>query len=372
MISLFKSLSTPTMANEQYQKGKKKLSYSKTQIKRAGENIRKSIDIEESVEIIRNFRAAHLYPLMVIKNLVWRHAKNHSPHAIIARRLKRLPTIIDKLSRKTLDGKSENSIAITRMQDIGGCRVIVENKDELLKLNNALNESKTLHKIKKINDYTAQKKKTGYRGIHRVYQCYGNKDIHDWKGFLIEVQLRTKLQHLWATTIEVVDLCEGKTLKTNPFTADKDWMEFFQVMSDFLANDDGFIMLDNREKLNLKKRLIYLNDKLTAIDKLLSFNKVFSNKELMKSHSNHRFVVLAIDKNKKTVLCFFFKESEKKHALTMYSEMEDNEIYNGLFVEIDDIKNLQKAYPNYLIDTTFFVEKYKYYTTSTYWVNPKR
>ncbi|MEX9782295.1 RelA/SpoT domain-containing protein [Providencia manganoxydans] len=352
------------MANEQYEKGKIKLSYSKKQVKRAGDNIRKNIETANSVDIIRNFRAAHLYPLMIIKNLVWKHAKKKAPTAIIARRLKRLPTIIDKLSRATLNGKQDNSISIVRMQDIGGCRVIVENREQLISLNNSLNNSRTVHSIKKINDYTVHKKATGYRGIHRVYQCYGNEEYHDWKGFLIEVQLRTKLQHLWATTIEVVDLCEGKSLKTNPFNADKDWIEFFQIMSDFLADDDGFCYLDRTTKEEHKKRILELDKKLTATDKLLSFNRVFSDDNLKKEYVKHRYVVLSIDMMTTTVACTFF--TNKESALNVYSQIEDETRYNGLFVEIDDIKNLQKAYPNYIIDTSFFVRKFEYYTSRLY------
>ncbi|MDE9591201.1 (p)ppGpp synthetase, partial [Xenorhabdus bovienii] len=82
--------------------------------------------------------------------------------------------------------------------------------------NELLNDSRTIHKTIRIKDYTVDKKTTGYRGIHRIYKCYDGKDQHPWKGFLIEVQLRTKLQHIWATTVEIVDLCEGNTLKTNP------------------------------------------------------------------------------------------------------------------------------------------------------------
>lgn len=362
LLVKFNFVSMKNMANEQYEKGKIKLSYSKKQVKKAGDCIRKNIDVPGSIEIIRNFRAAHLYPLMIIKNLIWKHARKKAPNAIIARRLKRLPTIIDKLSRKTLDGKHDNSISLVRMQDIGGCRVIVDNREQLISLNNSLNNSRTVHKIKKINDYTVNKKATGYRGIHRVYQCYGNKEYHDWQGFLIEVQLRTKLQHLWATTIEVVDLCEGRSLKTNPFNADKDWIEFFQIMSDFFASDDGFIFLDKEEKENHKKRLIELDKKLTAVDKLLSFNAVFSNKNLMKEHEKHKYVVLAIDIERNTVACSFF--TEKEEALDIYSQLEDEAKFNGLFVEIDDIKNLQKAYPNYLIDTSYFVSRYNYYISS--------
>lgn len=365
----FEFMSTPTMANEQYEKGKIKLSYTKNQIKRAGENIRKNENIEESIKIIRNFRAAHLYPLTIIKNLLWKHAQKIKPDPIIARRLKRLPTIIDKLTRKTLDGVNNNSISIVRMQDIGGCRIIFENKDLLLKFNQSLNNSRTVHKTKVINDYILNSKKTGYRGIHRIYHCYSNLQQHDWKGFLVEVQLRTKLQHLWATTVEIVDLCEGKALKTNPFSSDIEWVEFFQIMSDFLANDDGFLFLKSEQMKSMKTRLEFLNFRLKAIDKLLSFNTVFSNTNLIKDYNKNQYIVLAIDNFKKRIYCSSY--SKKFDALAVYSKIEDEKEHIGLFVEIDDIKNLQNAYPNYLIDTRLFVEKFYQYTTTNYWVNPK-
>ena len=64
------------MANEQYQNGKKVLPHSKNQVKKAGEAIRKNEgDIAAAIEIIRDYRAAHLYPLTIIKNLVWKHSK---------------------------------------------------------------------------------------------------------------------------------------------------------------------------------------------------------------------------------------------------------------------------------------------------------
>lgn len=360
------------MANEQYEKGKIKLGYSKKQIKKAGESIRKRQPNNDAVLIIQNYRAAHLYPLTIIKNLVWKHIQKTSIQAVIARRLKRLPTIIDKLSRQTLDGFNANSICITRMQDIGGCRVIVDNRSDLLRINESLNLSRTVHSTIRMMDYTIIAKGTGYRGIHRVYKCYDKKDSHDWKGFYIELQLRTKLQHLWATTVEVVDLCEGRTLKTNPFNADPDWIEFFKVMSDFFANDDGFISLSNIEKEKRKRLLLSLNRKLCATDKLNSFNQIFSNNDLVNAHADHRYAIIAIDLNSKETYYKFYRGKDKSAAIELYSDIEKNEKYNGLFVEMDDVRQLKYAYPNYLIDTSTFLDKFDVYVTSNYWVNPSR
>lgn len=353
------------MANAQYEKGKIALAHSKNQVKKAGECIRKNQgDIENSIAIIQQYRAAHLYPLTIVKNLVWKHSQKINKNAIIARRLKRLPTIIDKLRRKTLDGVTPNSIAVTRMSDIGGCRVIVDNRKELLSLNASLEKSRTTH-TSKTRDYISQPKPTGYRGIHRIYTCYDKEEAHQWKGFDIEVQLRTKLQHLWATTVEVVDLCEGKALKTNPFESNKSWIDFFKIMSEFIADEEGFISIPPQDKNVMKSRLISFDNKLNAIDKLRSFNRLFSDKNLDLPNRKGGFIIIALKDAK--VYYQTFSPREKHLAVEAYSFVEKDEAANGLFVEMDDLKKLSTAYPNYLIDTRSFIDKFDLYTRSNYW-----
>ncbi|MCS6233533.1 GTP pyrophosphokinase, partial [Shewanella baltica] len=122
------------MANGQYEDQKRPLTISKKQIEKAARSIRHGVDGAERIEAIekiQSFREFHLYPLMLMKNHLIRTAKKVSPKVIVARRLKRLPTIINKLERETLDGKTANAIKLTRMQDIAGCRAIVKNKAEL-------------------------------------------------------------------------------------------------------------------------------------------------------------------------------------------------------------------------------------------------
>lgn len=348
------------MANAQYEKGKIVLEYSNNQVKKAGECIRKENgDIDKAIEIIQQYRAAHLYPLMIIKNLVWKHAQKINKNALIARRLKRLPTIIDKLRRKTLDGVTPNTIAVTRMSDIGGCRVIVEDRMQLLLLDSSLDKSRTTHKTK-VKDYIKSPKETGYRGIHRIYTCYDKNESHQWKGFDIEVQLRTKLQHLWATTVEVVDLCEGRSLKTNPFESNPSWIEFFKLMSDLIADEEGFTPLSKPEIIKTKEKLIEINKRINAIEKLYSFNIVFSKKKHEVITGKNGYVIIIIEYG---LISFrAFSKNQKKLAIKAYSEIESIPEVNCLFVEMDDLRKLSHAYPNYLIDTSFFIEKFKLYT----------
>ncbi|MEL8169988.1 GTP pyrophosphokinase, partial [Escherichia coli] len=97
------------MGNEVYQSQKCKLKYSKSQIDRAAQLIRHGCSDEErqqSIEMIQNFRELHLYPLMLMKNHLARAAAkvDKDKKILVARRLKRLSTIIDKLERPSLDG----------------------------------------------------------------------------------------------------------------------------------------------------------------------------------------------------------------------------------------------------------------------------
>jgi len=166
------------MTSKAYENQKRILGYSKKRVDKAGRDIRHGCDDDvrnESIRIIQNFRAVHLYPLMLIKNHLTRAVKKESKKAIVARRLKRLPTIIDKLERPTLDGKKDNAIKLTRMQDIGGCRAIVPNLNQLNSLHDRLDSSNSVHKIIKTDNYLTPKE-SGYGGIHLVYSCFDESE----------------------------------------------------------------------------------------------------------------------------------------------------------------------------------------------------
>lgn len=348
------------MVNEQYEKTKQHLTFSKKQVEKAGRNIRKQEgDFEHSISVIQNYRAAHLYPLQIIKNLIWKHVKklNLLDTATIVRRLKRLPTIINKLQRQSLDGQSENAINLKRMHDIGGCRVIVETLTDLKALNLSLDNSKTIHSVK-VYDYVEHPKKTGYRGIHRVYKSYDKSVEHKWKGFQIEVQLRTRLQHLWATTVEIVDIIEKETLKTNPQAADSTWKRLFYIMGEFLAVKDGSWVISEQDAAGYKQELAELNIKLSAYYKLDAFNRAFKLEEIKSQSVTSGFTLLIYNNEKQTGNALIYSQNRKDAALKKYAELEKDEIYNVLLVAGRDLKSIEKAYPNYINDTSEFLEEF--------------
>lgn len=99
--------------------------YSKKQIDKAGRTIAEifinpdenipSSEINQAIDILNNWRSSHAYPLEIITN----NLRRNNPTAIVVQRLKRLDSILWKIKRFP-------SMSLYRMQDLGGCRVIVD------------------------------------------------------------------------------------------------------------------------------------------------------------------------------------------------------------------------------------------------------
>nr|WP_279611692.1 hypothetical protein [Ruthenibacterium lactatiformans] len=91
-------------------------------------------------------------------------AASHSD-IIVAERLKRLDSIVNKLKR-------EPSMSLWTMQDLGGCRFIVSSIDDIYKYANEYENSRKRHILKSQYDYVQQPKASGYRSLHRVYEYH--------------------------------------------------------------------------------------------------------------------------------------------------------------------------------------------------------
>jgi len=100
---------------------------------------------------------------------------------------------------------------LSRMQDIGGVRAVVNSIKEVRALQSEYQDTKRFtHKLARENDYILDPKTDGYRGVHLVYK-YNNTLARNglaaqYKGLAIELQIRTKLQHTWATAVETMGL----------------------------------------------------------------------------------------------------------------------------------------------------------------------
>lgn len=360
------------MASKAYQNQKRTLKYSKSRVNKAGREIRLGCSgetREEEIEIIQNYRETHLYPLMLIKNHIFQWSRKVDKKSIVARRLKRLPTILDKLERPTLDGKSANAIQLTRMHDIGGCRAIVANLSNLKELHKALTKSKSIHKIIKTYDYLSPKD-SGYSGIHIIYSCFNeSEEKNEWSKTKIEVQLRTELQHAWATSLEIIDTLENINLKTS-LTGHEDLREFFKLSGQLVAHEEKACELSDTEKTKIRKRLKELENQLTIIAKLGKYNlaiqMVTSTQKLPRRVQKHQglfLVNMSVPKKVKgkknemniSVELTGFSPKDTEMALSELAKSEgDKNIMISVLISAGDARSLKKAYPNYFGSTQVF------------------
>ena len=183
---------------------------------------------QKALPVVNNWRACHGYPLNILQTNLRRAARRFEPTPLIAQRTKRLYSISLKLSRQP-------SMKLSQMQDIGGCRAVMNNVEAVRKLDNFYRSgSEMKHILASRDDYITTPKPTGYRGIHRVYRYNSDKRVGEkWNDLKIEMQLRSQYQHAWATAVETVGTFLGQALKSS--TGPDEWLRFFALMSSVIA-----------------------------------------------------------------------------------------------------------------------------------------
>lgn len=208
-------------------------SYSLSDVDDAGRLLAKKdrdvMGLFQALTVINNWRAVHAFPLNTFQITLRRKAKDVDNNALIAQRIKRLASIEEKLKRMS-------SLTLSEMQDIGGCRAVVSSVAEVEQLVNIYKNSDIKHKLIDEDDYIVNPKLSGYRSYHLIYQYYSDKKA-TYNGRKIEVQLRSKLQHAWATAVETVGTFTKQALKSSQ--GERDWLHFFQLMGTVMALKEG-------------------------------------------------------------------------------------------------------------------------------------
>ncbi len=337
----------------------KKPEYSKKQINDAGATIiQPNISYEEfskALDIIDNWRAAHAFPMNTFAvNLKRKVSDIHG--AIVAQRLKRLDTICFKLVRFP-------KMNLYRMQDLGGCRVIVPTVDDVYQVKERLENSRIRHIPKQSKDYIeTPKADTGYRGVHLIYKYKSDKNT-DYNGLLVEIQIRTKLQHLWATAVETVGVFTDNGLKFNQGSAD--WLLFFKLVSALFSLEEGKPIVEGvpTDVGELLAMLSDLEKKLNAIDKIHTIGVVTNSVGHVEKRKRNGYylLILDVDEGKITVRTFDGVEKGLDEATMAYNDFEKNKGHqkqDAVLVSAESYEALVDAYPNYFANIHDFAMAY--------------
>ncbi|MCE8424490.1 MAG: RelA/SpoT domain-containing protein [Candidatus Methanoperedens sp.] len=341
--------------------------YSKSAVNHAGDVlIRKNKTIDElfeeseALEILDNWRSIHSYPMHVFKIRLKRKAMIVDKNALTVQRLKRVPAITKKLQRE-YNGRPA-TMTLSQMQDIGGCRAILSNVTLARRLCDFYYMKGDLkHKRVKVNDYITNPKNDGYRSIHLIYKYLSNKQgKKDYNGLLIEVQIRSKLQHLWATAIETVDLYTRQAIKSSE--GEEEWMEFFRLVSSAFAQIENCPRVP---KTPINEKELYLEIKrrqaeLKVISVMTGWMKAIKIlEERVKQTPKLQYFLLELDiVGSKLSISSYTKDQEEqaiKDYATSEKKISGKREYDVVLVGADKSADLRKAYPNYFVDGTEFL-----------------
>lgn len=149
----------------------------KTQIDRLGERLKKGNVEESDIRLLDSYRRSFSESYEKVVKII-REQLGLQP---TGRPAKSTPSIIEKLRRE--------SIRLSQIQDIAGCRVIVDDvgmqSETIARLTGVFVDAVIFDR--------RERPSHGYRAVHVVLKC-------DEK--LVEIQIRTRLQQLWAELSE--------------------------------------------------------------------------------------------------------------------------------------------------------------------------
>ena len=323
------------------------------EIDRAGRVLVQTLPIGElddewldAARLVDRWRASHSGPLNTIQANLRRRVGNRG---IVARRLKRIPSIVAKLTRLP-------RIHLSEMQDIGGCRAVVGSANDAFNLAADFAASRIRHDLARYSNYISRPRLSGYRGLHLVY-AYNSERTTRWQGLKIEVQIRSKLQHQWATAVETVGTFIGDDLKSN--LGDPTWLRFFALMSAAISQREGTPEVPNTptKHRELVEEIEQCSRVLGVSHRLEAFQSLTRHLQHLRGISNH-WVVLELNLEARKVRGHAFRQSNLEAATSLYLEKEvegrgDSRV-EVVLVSAYSLSVLRRAYPNYFADLAEF------------------
>lgn len=324
--------------------------YSKSEINKAGKIIADKTSTkkerQDALKVLNNWRSSHAYPLQVIAS----NLRSKNPDSIVVQRLKRLDSITGKIERFP-------KMDLYRMQDLSGCRVIVDSIDEVYSTMNQYKSSRIRHILKREYDYIQNPKESGYRSYHMVYQFHSDRKETYNKNMLIEIQFRTKIQHTWATAVEMMGIYTKSNLKSSQ--GNEDILRFFTLVSSILALKEGTPVCPNTSESadELIKEIKSLDSKHNIVSTLSGLNVAIDFDEKNENKKNN-YYILILDYTRKRMRIKSFETKNIEVATEVYNQLEGKleSDKNIVLVSASSFDSLRAAYPNYFTDIQEFVD----------------
>lgn len=310
-------------------------------------------EIEKTYPIVQNWRTSHGLPLNVFQAALRSRTKRlRRPPLIVAQRLKRFSSVMNKLAR-------EPQMKLSQMQDLGGCRAIltdVKAVDDLFRMYRQDEPLFDGESSLRCYDYIRHPKDDGYRGVHVVGRYFARvKSREPWNGQRIEIQLRSQLQHAFATTVETVTTFTRQPLKFG--AGPPDWRRFFALMGSALAMREGTPLVAGTPVTSneLTKELRDVTRALKVRQKLQAWTDAIK-KLPRRDIDGFKWLLLVLNTQQSTIqVTGYARRADAAKALEGIEQSNQEDI-DAVLVWVRSISDLRAAYPNYYADTRQFIK----------------
>jgi hypothetical protein len=173
------------------------------------------------------------------------------------------------------------------------------------------------------------------------------------------MQLRSALQHAWATAVETVDTFTRQSLKASEGA--QAWKDFFILTGAAFAAMERCAPVPNAptNKDDLRAAIRALESSLNVRAKLEAYNKAVT---MIAGgvKTGARYFLLALRPTEGTLHVTQYLRSELEEATDAYLALE-KEGQKGVgvqavLVSLQSVDALRRAYPNYFLDTQIFMD----------------
>ena len=288
---------------------------------------------DKDLEMLQEYRLSFRDDVASVFNILYSISKRVDKYSIVTYRIKRIKSIIEKLKRFPLAGL-ENFI------DIAGCRCITANNDAVYQIVKKLRNNSQLQ-INKVKDYIQKPQPEGYQSVH-LYVSLKNSGNN-----AIEIQIRSRKQHDWATLVEISDvIVKGARLKE--YSEPHDLLEFHRILSipeNQLNDSQRNIYIDTIRKYNY----IDLLHSVFIQNIALRYQWINTSSSALKN-----FYLIESALGKETVIKSFrtFQEAECAY----FDRFKQDFNANLVLTQIPEVtfEQLSTAYSNYVLSTHNF------------------
>ncbi|NME72614.1 nucleotidyltransferase family protein [Flammeovirga aprica] len=304
---------------------------SKSKVKKTGRKIRKELKesntiSKDNLECLQHYRLQHIPALKICFDYLVRKGKNEEKGSLVVFRLKRIDTIKRKIIRFP-------NMDLSTMQDIAGCRIILNQEKSIYRIVKEFEGNKDFS-ILKSNDYIKEPSETGYSSYHLIVK-------HHSCDSPVEIQLRTRTQHYWATFVELLDVVYKEKVKEG--SSNPKLQKFHYLMSltrdnkKLTTRDLEFLLEYEKEKKIIKKSI-----------EIFGGNLGLSLKKWLESENNKEYLLLILDRKLNPTFNFFddYQKAENSYLENFSSSEPNMVLIHSNNLEFDKI---QLAYSNYIL-----------------------